>query len=67
MDNNEHVKVLLTKWEIELVDLERTLHEAIEKSRKRVYEMKLEFAKRGMAEPIQIQKGGKKNGKNNKV
>jgi len=56
MENNEHTKVLLTKWEIELVELEGVLHEAIEKSRKRIYEMKLELAKRNMAEPIEAQK-----------
>lgn len=62
MTDNERIKVLLTKWEIELVDLERTLHEAIEKSRKRIYEMKLEFAKREIIEPTREEKKNKKIG-----
>lgn len=49
--NNKKIQDLLTKWDSELIDLERTLHEAIEKSRKRIYDLKLRFAKEAQVEP----------------
>jgi len=54
MNDNENERILLIKWETELIDLDRILHNAIEKSKQRIYELKLEFAKRTMAEPIVI-------------
>lgn len=63
-DKNKDPMTLLTKWDIELIDLERTLHETIEKSRKRIFNLKLELAKIEVAKPIQVDFGkGNRTGK----
>lgn len=53
-DKDKDAMVLLTKWEVELVDLEQEIHGIIEKFRKRLFEKKLALAKIEVTKPVQV-------------